>query len=118
MSTKSANASLTAYLAARAPICSSTVRCQLGDSGEAAGPRVTASLTAWSASRPTGLLESCGDVIQESFNLIGGIGAGEGNTIAFNAGSGVLVSAGAAMPCLATPSSPMLALALTPELRA
>ena len=35
-----------------------------------------------------------GVLVQNSFNQIGGVGAGAGNTIAFNAGSGVLVSAG------------------------
>jgi len=35
-----------------------------------------------------------GILVQDSFNQIGGIGAGAGNTIAFNTGSGVLVSAG------------------------
>ena len=35
-----------------------------------------------------------GIVIQDSFNQIGGIGPGEGNTIAYSGGSGVLISAG------------------------
>jgi len=41
-------------------------------------------------------LTNAGDgiVIQESFNQIGGVGPGTGNTIAFSAGSGVLISAG------------------------